>query len=114
MFGRDSPCPPVSFLKTSGGIFHDLMIHHIDQGPHFHTLVQLILDEFRSDTKLSIEVLPCLRELVQAQWCMGSEVVEVVGRVQTWAPELAAAEPPVLEETAAVILRFRNGGGQIS
>ena len=28
---RDSPCPPTSFLKTSGGIFHDLMIHHIDQ-----------------------------------------------------------------------------------
>ena len=31
VFGRDSPCPPVEFLKTSGGIFHDLMIHHIDQ-----------------------------------------------------------------------------------
>ena len=35
VFGRDSPCPPVSFLKTSGGIFHDLMIHHIDQGAAF-------------------------------------------------------------------------------
>lgn len=76
VFGRDSPCPPVEFLKTSGGIFHDLMIHHIDQ----------------------------------AQWVMGSPVSEVVGMTHTWTPELRDIQPPVLEETAAVILKFRNGG----
>jgi len=76
VFGRDSPCPPVSFLKTSGGIFHDLMIHHIDQ----------------------------------AQWCMGSPVSEAVALTHTWTPELANIDPPVLEETASVILKFRNGG----
>jgi len=76
VFGRDSPCPPVEFLKTSGGIFHDLMIHHIDQ----------------------------------AQWCMGSPVTEAVALTNTWTPELANLDPPVLEETASVILKFRNGG----
>jgi len=76
VFGRDSPCPPVSFLKTSGGIFHDLMIHHIDQ----------------------------------AQWVMGSKVSEAVALTHTWTPELANIDPPVLEETASVILKFKNGG----
>ncbi|KAJ8021249.1 hypothetical protein HOLleu_38395 [Holothuria leucospilota] len=27
---RDCPCPPIQFLKTSGGIFHDCGVHFID------------------------------------------------------------------------------------
>jgi len=76
VFGRDAPCPPVEFLKTSGGIFHDLMIHHIDQ----------------------------------AQWVMGSQVESLVGMTHTWTEELREIQPPVLEETAAVILKFKSGG----
>lgn len=27
---RDNPCPPLSYIKTSGGLFHDMMIHDFD------------------------------------------------------------------------------------
>jgi len=27
---RDSPCPPIEFLKTGGDPFHDLFVHDID------------------------------------------------------------------------------------
>lgn len=29
--GYDYPFPDIEFLKHAGGIFHDLLIHHVDQ-----------------------------------------------------------------------------------
>jgi len=42
MISRDSPLPPISYLKTSGGIFHDCSIHDID-------IVTWILGEFPTE-----------------------------------------------------------------
>ena len=44
---------------------------------------------------------------MQAQWCMESPVTEAVSLTHTWTPELANINPPVQEETASVILKFR-------
>ena len=30
LLSRDSPLPPIAYLKTSGGLFHDCSIHDID------------------------------------------------------------------------------------
>ena len=30
---RDPEPPPVSYVKVSGGIFYDMMIHDFDMGP---------------------------------------------------------------------------------
>ena len=38
---------------------------------------------------------------------MGSPVSEAVALTHTWTPELANIDPPVLEETASVILKFK-------
>jgi len=46
LFSRDSPLPPVAYLKTSGGLFHDCSIHDID-------IMTWILGEFPTEVMVN-------------------------------------------------------------
>merc|ERR1712037_215728 len=42
---RDSPLPPISYLRTSGGMFHDCCIHDID-------LLTWVIGEFPTEVSI--------------------------------------------------------------
>lgn len=54
---RDHPCPPIGYLKTSGGMFHDMTIHDFDMSRSL--LGEDVTEVFATGSTL---VLPELKE----------------------------------------------------